>query len=282
MDSNDATILALALGIPSTTLLSIAFLLALRIQHRQLQARRIPNPTVPTNFPAPSPPPVDPYYGIPLEQRPPRILAPIPQQPIPLREFDRIVRTSEGRISESTSPVIPETRPSTAPRRHTPIVILSPTNSTNDPPDAPQSPTPSEYAYYRDNDRGFDVGHDIRVTAPPTRDHTWDADPPAPSALVSPNEFWDNITIPLSAYIPNPRDGSPEHRTPPPDSAYTQHRGAPNIWGQPVPTWEPTFEPVPVEEPVASSLRLPVPDSNDSSYWSNVIEQQEGRRPRLH
>ncbi len=78
MDSNDATILALALGIPSTTLLSIAFLLALRIQYQQLQARRIRNPTVPTNSPALFPPPVDPYYGILLEQRPPRILAPLP------------------------------------------------------------------------------------------------------------------------------------------------------------------------------------------------------------
>ncbi len=77
MDSNNATILALALGIPSATLLSIAFLLALRIQHRQLQERRIPNPTVPTNSPTPSDP-VDPYNGILLEQRPPRILAPLP------------------------------------------------------------------------------------------------------------------------------------------------------------------------------------------------------------
>ncbi len=126
------------------------------------------------------------------------------------------------------------------------------------------------------------MGHDIRVTAPPTRDHTWDADPAAPSAPVSPSEFWDNITIPLSAYIPNPRNGSPEHRTPPPVSEYTQHRGAPPLWGQSVPTWEPTFEPIPVDEPITSSSRLPVPDSNDSSYWSNVIEQREGRRPRLH
>ncbi len=56
MDINDATILALALGIPSATFLSIAFLLVLRIQHRQLQAWRIPNPTVPTNTPtSPSP-----------------------------------------------------------------------------------------------------------------------------------------------------------------------------------------------------------------------------------
>ncbi len=68
MDSNDTTILALALGIPSATFLSIAFLLVLRIQHRQLQAQRIPNPTVPTNSPASSPPPIDPYYGILLEQ----------------------------------------------------------------------------------------------------------------------------------------------------------------------------------------------------------------------
>ncbi len=56
MDSNDATILALSLGIPSATLLSIAFLLVLRIEYRQLQAQRIRNPTVPTNSPAPSPP----------------------------------------------------------------------------------------------------------------------------------------------------------------------------------------------------------------------------------
>ncbi len=81
MDSNNATILALSLGIPSATFLSIAFLLALRIQHRQLQAREILTPTVPTvpdDIPAPPSPPVDPYYGIPLEQRPPRVLAPLP------------------------------------------------------------------------------------------------------------------------------------------------------------------------------------------------------------
>ncbi len=100
------------------------------------------------------------------------------------------------------------------------------------------------------------MGHDIRVTAPPTHDHTWDADPAAPSAPVSPSEFWDNITIPLSAYIPAPRDGSPEHRTPPPVSAYTQHREAPNVWDRPVTTWEPALEPVQDKEPVASGSTL--------------------------
>ncbi len=70
------------------------------------------------------------------------------------------------------------------------------------PHNAPRSPSPGEYTHYRNNGRGFDVGRDIQVTAPPTRDHTWDASPAAPSAPVSPSEFWDNITIPLSAYNP--------------------------------------------------------------------------------
>ncbi len=94
-----------------------------------------------------------------------------------------------------------------------PIVVVSPTISAEDPPYAPRSPSPGEYTHYRENGRGFDVGRDIRVTAPPNHDHTWDANPPAPSAPVSPSEFWDNITIPYSAYFPAPRDGSPEHRT---------------------------------------------------------------------
>ncbi len=273
MDSNDATILALALGIPSTTLLSIAFLLALRIQHRQLQARRIPNPTVPTNFPAPSPPPVDPYYGIPLKQRPPRILAPIPQQPIPLHEFGQ---NSEGRARGG---FLSRLLPSYRRQGLLPLPEGARLSSSSPSPTLPMIPwMPLDLPHPANTPITEITAGDSTWAAtyesppPPTCDHTWDADPPAPSAPVSPNEFWDNITIPLSAYIPNPRDGSPEHRTPPPDSAYMQHRGAPNIWGQPVPTWELTFEPVPVKEPVTSSLRLPVPDSNDSSYWSNVIE----------
>ncbi len=270
MDSNDATILALALGIPSATFLSIAFLLVLRIQHRQSQARRIPNP----------PSPIDPYYGVLLEQRPPRILAPLPRRPIPLHQFNRATREEEGN-SESTNPDIPLPRPPTPPCRHTPVIILSPTVSATDSPYAPRSPSPGEHAHYRDNGRGLNVGHDIRVTAPSTRDHTRDANPTASSAPVSPSEFWDNVTIPLSAYIPALRNGSPEHRTPSPVAAISQHRGAPNVWDRPATTWEPALESVQDEEPVASSSTLPVP--NDSSYWSNVIEQRPpGRRPRLH
>ncbi len=273
MDSNDATILALALGIPSATFLSIAFLLALRIQHRQLQARGIPTLTVPTNSPAPSPPPVDLYYGILLEQRPPRILAPLPCQPIPLNDFARVAEQEEvGRTSEPTTAEIPERRPPTPPRRCEPIIILSPSSTAVGSSHTPRSPTPGEYAHYRNNGRGFDVGRDIRVTTPPTHDHTWDANPAAPSAPVSPSKFWDNITIPLSTYIPAPRDSSPKHQTPPPVSAYQQHQGAPPVWDQPIQTNERPFEPIPLKEPITSSSTLPEP--NDSSYWSHVIEQR--------
>ncbi len=167
MDSNDATILALALGIPSATLLSIAFLLALRIQHRQLQAQRTPNPTVPTNTPAPSPPPVDPYYGILLEQRPPRILAPLPHRPIPLDDFARVARQEEVRVPEPIPIENSEGGSSAPPRRCEPIIILSPSTTTTESPAVPRSPTPGEYGHYRNNGRGFDVGRDIRVTAPP-------------------------------------------------------------------------------------------------------------------
>ncbi len=131
MDSNDATILALSLGIPSATLLSIAFLLVLRIEYRQLQAWRIRNPTVPTNSPAPSPPPLDPYNGIPLEQRPPRVVAPLPHRPIPLRKFNRAARAEEEHLhSVSSSEFAP--RPSSLSQK-------APRLSSSSPP--PQLPT---------------------------------------------------------------------------------------------------------------------------------------------
>ncbi len=268
MDSNNATILALALGIPCATVLSIACLLTLRILHRQLLARRIRNPTVPTNSPAPSPPPVDPYYGIPLEQRPPRILAPLPRRPIPLDDLARVAgQEDNGGISRSVSTEAPEGRPPTPPRRRQPIIIISPSTTAVESSSVDRPPSPGEHRHDRNNGGGFDVGHDIRVTAPSTHDHTRNANPAAPSAPISPSKYWDNVTIPFSAYIPAPRDGSPEHRTPPPSI---------NDWEQY------SFKPIPVEEPVASTSRLPVPDSNDSSYWSNAIEQRPGRRARIH
>ncbi len=136
MKNNDTTILALALGIPSATLLSIALLLAFRFQYRPLQRREFPTPTVSTNSPAPTDL-VDLYYGIPLEQRPPRIIAPIPRRPILLDDFDRVAGSEEGGVPELISPIIPERRPPTPPGRHTPIIVVSPTTSAEDPPYAP-------------------------------------------------------------------------------------------------------------------------------------------------
>ncbi len=240
MDSNNATILALSLGIPCATLLSIACLLTLRISHRQLLACRIRNPTVPTNSPAPpSLPPVDPYYGIPLEQRPPRILAPLPRRPIPLDEYNRNARSEEDGNSSSTHSAIPPPRPPAPPHRREPVITLSSTVTTEDPPSTPRPPSPGEHAYRRNNKRRFDMGRDIPVTAPPTHDGTWDANPTAPSAPIGSSELWDNVR------------------------------------NRPATTWEPALKPVQNEEPVASGSTLPVP--NDSSYWSNVHRSARAR-----
>ncbi len=125
MDSNDATILALSLGIPSATLLSIAFLLVLRIEYRQLQAWRIPNPTVPTNSPAP-PSHIDPYYGIPLEQRPPESSHPYHGDRSHSMSSTEPRGSEENGNSESTHSAIPPPRPPTPPRRRMPVIVISP------------------------------------------------------------------------------------------------------------------------------------------------------------
>ncbi len=269
MDSNNATILALSLGIPCATLLSIACLLTLRISHRQLLARRIRNPTVPTNSPAPpSPPPVDPYYGILLEQRPPRILAPLPRQPIPLDEYNRT--RGKKRIGILSRLIPPSLRQGLLP-----LPAGARLSSSSPPPLLPRIPhMPLDLPHLAstpitvtEGDTTWAVTYE--VTTPPTHDRTRDANPTAPSAPVSRSELWDNVTIPLSAYIPAP------------GTATSQYRGAPNVRDRPVTTWEPALEPIQNEEPIASGSTLPVP--NDSSYWSNVIEQRApGRRPRLH
>ncbi len=59
---------------------------------------------------------------------------------------------------------------------------------------------------------GFDVGRDTRPIAPTTSYDPWgdrNAAPP-PTADIAPDEFWDNIDIPYSAYFPSDR-GSPDH-----------------------------------------------------------------------
>ncbi len=147
-------------------------------------------------------------------------------------------------------PKVPEGNPPTPPRRRQPIIILSPSTTAAESSTVHPSTSTSD-GHYRGNGRRFDVGRDIRVTTPSTHNHTRDTDPTASSAPVSPSEFWDNVTIPLSAYIPAPCDDSPEYR------------GAPPIWGQPISIndWEQyAREPLStIEEPVASTSRLPVP-----------------------
>ncbi len=211
MENSNTQTLAIALGIPSATLISIILILVVRFHHKSQRRIENPTPTILTNSPATSTDVVDPYYGILLEQRPPRIVTPLPHRPIPINNFTRIAELFEGGIPELIHPDIPEEESPTPPGRREPIIILSPTTSTEDPPYAPRSPSPGDYTHYRENGQGFDMGHDIRVTAPPSRDHTWDANPAAPSAPVSPSEFWDNITIPYSTYFAAPRNGSPDH-----------------------------------------------------------------------
>ncbi len=67
MENDDTRIIAILLGIPSVTLLSIALILAIRFRYRPRQMIEDLTPTVPTNSPVLP----DPFNGIPLEQRPP-------------------------------------------------------------------------------------------------------------------------------------------------------------------------------------------------------------------
>ncbi len=138
-----------------------------------------------------------------------------------------------------------------------PIIIISSPSPTDNPPYAPRSPSPGEWSRYVADGRGFDVGHDIRPHTPATCDHTWSPNPPPPSAPITPNKFWDNITIPYDAYFH--ANSSPDHRTPPP-AGYRN-----NVhWDTPIPPQEYTPESVRgVEEPV----------TGPSNYWQNVTEQ---------
>ncbi len=90
------------------------------------------------------------------------------------------------------------------------------------------------------------MGHNIRPAAPTTCYDPWAnrINATAPSAPISPNKFWDNVTIPYSAYFPS-NDSSLGHD---PLTTHAQE------WDQPVQNPEYTPEPVQaVEEPVTSS-----------------------------
>ncbi len=180
----------------------------------------------------------------PLEQRPPRILTPLPHRPVSLDSLARVARQEEDRGGflgrflpkhrrEGLLP-LPEgaSLSSSSPPQ---LLPLSPLQSIDLPHPAS---TDTEITAGRLN-----VGRDIRFTTSPAHNHIRDANSAASSAPLRQSEFWDNITIPFSAYIPAPRDNSPERRTPPSIQDWEQY----------------SFEPVPVEEPVASTSRSPSP-----------------------
>ncbi|PBK85844.1 hypothetical protein ARMGADRAFT_1087121 [Armillaria gallica] len=184
MENDDASIIAISLGIPSTTLLSITLILAIRFRYRPLQQIETPHaaPTVITT-------PTNDFNGILLEPQSPQIIAPIPQRPIPINELLRPgINEEEEDISESPAPVILERRSPTPPRRREPIVIISPTGSAESALYVPQTLSP-----------GIPI-------APSSNHDTWaERDPiQAPPEAADPDqEIWDNLLIPYSAYFPS-------------------------------------------------------------------------------
>ncbi len=68
------------------------------------------------------------------------------------------------------------------------------------------------YARFTERTREFDVGCDIRPVAPTTSYNPWSDrnTAPPPPAAIAPDEFWDNVDIPYSAYFPSDRR-SPDH-----------------------------------------------------------------------
>ncbi len=94
-----------------------SLILTFRFQYRLWRRIEVLTPTVPTHSPATTNL-VDSYYGIPLEQRPLRIITPVPRRPIPIDDFTRVAGSEED-ILEPASPIILERRPPTPPRRRT-------------------------------------------------------------------------------------------------------------------------------------------------------------------
>ncbi|PBK99308.1 hypothetical protein ARMGADRAFT_1074198 [Armillaria gallica] len=203
----------MSLGIPSATLLSIVLILTIRFRYRPLQRIETPHtaPTVTTDDPTNN---VD---AILLKQQLPQILAPIPWQPIPIDEFARSGIWEEEEVAlESAAPIIPERRTPAASRGRMPVITIS-------------SPEPPDTASY--------------VSQPPSPSTD---DAPPPPASIAPDEFWDNVNLPLSAYFPS-NHNLPGHHTPSPTGARNL-----TMWIQPIQNQEFTPEPVrPVEEPIA-------------------------------
>ncbi|PBK89732.1 hypothetical protein ARMGADRAFT_1083688 [Armillaria gallica] len=108
---------------------------------------------------------------------------------------------------------------------------------SNHSPYVSRPPSPSTYTRLAARDGGFDVGCDTRPVIPSTTYDPWayrDNAPPPPAGI-APDEFWDNVDLPLSTYFPS-NYIVPSHRTPSPTRARNL-----TTWDQPIqnPEWTP-------------------------------------------
>ncbi len=146
-----------------------------------------------------------------------------------------------------------------------PVIVLSSTASST--PYVVQSPSPSDSDIAEHWVR-FKLGHHSRPITPGGLASNYFGDTwiptTAPPTLFDPDDLWDNLTIPYSAYFPM-RTGSSDYRTPPPDAA---NYPSINYWDQPIQNRELTPKPVPaIEEPIAG------PSQPHRSAWQNCDKQ---------
>ncbi len=257
MENDDAKIIALALGIPSATFVSLALLITISFHYNLINriGRQRATPTVPTT-------PTNDVDAILLEQLPSRILAPVLRHSIPIHDLLRNNNQHDEEVmGEPTDPENPEGGSPTPTKRRMPIIISTGTPSYA--PYVPRTPSPGMYARFAARFGGFEVGWDIRPVTPTTNYDTWaDRHPtPPPAAGIASPDFWDNVNIAYSAYFPSPCTNSPDHRTPPP-------AGYARAWDQTAPYDQHTLEPVRIEAPIASTSAhvYPAPRSG----WQNV------------
>ncbi len=195
MENDDAKIIALALGIPSATFVSLAILIAVSFHYNLVEMDKEDKDATPTlaNIPTND---VD---AIPLEQLPPRIHAPVPRHSVSVNDLINNIQHEEEVVDEPPHSEDSEGGSPTPTRRRTPGIPITTADTPQYTPYVPRTPSPGMYARFAARVGGFEVGRDIRPVAPATNYDTWaDRNPtPPPAAGVASSEFWDNVDIPL-------------------------------------------------------------------------------------
>ncbi len=97
-----------------------------------------------------------------------------------------------------------------------PVIIFTPTDSPDSTPYVPRTPSPGTYAHHSTDNWGIHMGCDTRSITPVASYDPWAHRDTAttPPAAIPPNEFWDNVDIPYSAYSPptvDPQITEPHH-----------------------------------------------------------------------